>query len=119
MSPFAPKHPCGYPGCTTLTDSARCDRHRKQEQREYDMRRGTPAARGYGYKWRIASKAFLAQNPLCRECLKKGRLVAATEVDHVIPHKGDLALFWNRDNWQSLCRRCHSRKTALTDGRWG
>lgn len=119
MSPFAPKRPCGYPGCTNLTDSSRCDCHRKQEQREYDSRRGSPAARGYGHRWRVASKAFLAQNPLCIECLKNGRLVAAAEVDHIIPHKGNPMLFWDQTNWQALCRRCHSRKTALTDGRWG
>jgi 5-methylcytosine-specific restriction protein A len=30
-----------------------------------------------------------------------------------------MALFWNRENWQALCWRCHSRKTAKEDGRWG
>ncbi|WP_143035082.1 HNH endonuclease [Marininema mesophilum] len=28
-------------------------------------------------------------------------------------------LFWDKDNWQSLCKRCHDRKTAIEDGRWG
>jgi 5-methylcytosine-specific restriction protein A len=119
MSPFAPKRPCSYPGCTTLTDSSRCDLHRKQEQKEYDKRRGNPAARGYGRAWRVSSKAFLARNPLCVECLKNRQLVAATEVDHIVPHKGDSALFWDQNNWAPMCKRCHSRKTALTDGRWG
>jgi 5-methylcytosine-specific restriction enzyme A len=34
--------------------------------------------------------------------------VVATIVDHKIPHKGDYDLFWNQDNWQSLCASCHS-----------
>jgi 5-methylcytosine-specific restriction enzyme A len=33
-------------------------------------------------------------------------------VDHITPHKGDRQMFWDRSNWQSLCHRCHSRKTA-------
>lgn len=28
-------------------------------------------------------------------------------VDHIIPHKGDMTLFWDPDNWQSLCFWCH------------
>jgi 5-methylcytosine-specific restriction enzyme A len=86
---------------------------------EYEKHRGHAAARGYGYQWRIASKAYLAKNPLCVECLKRQRLVAATVVDHIVPHKGNPALFWNWDNWQALCKRCHNRKTAISDGRWG
>jgi hypothetical protein len=34
--------------------------------------------------------------------------VIATVIDHKIPHKGDYELFWNQDNWQSLCASCHS-----------
>ena len=47
VSPFSPKRPCSYPGCATLTQTSMCDLHRKQEQREYDRRRGYAAARGY------------------------------------------------------------------------
>ena len=119
VSPFAPKHPCSYPGCSTLTQSARCYLHRKQEQREYDRRRGYAAARGYNREWRIASKSYLERNPLCVGCMKKRRVVAATITDHIVPHKGDPALFWDPGNWQALCRSCHSRKTAVSDGRWG
>ena len=32
---------------------------------------------------------------------------------------GDGVRFWNESNWQALCWRCHNRKTATTDGRWG
>ena len=43
----------------------------------------------------------------CRECGKAARL----EVDHVIPlHKGGTNL---DDNLQSLCRKCHRRKTWI------
>ncbi|WP_244295246.1 HNH endonuclease [Paracoccus versutus] len=32
----------------------------------------------------------------------------ATLVDHIKPHRGDKALFWNWNNWQALCTGCHS-----------
>lgn len=44
---------------------------------------------------------------------------AAEVTDHIIPHRGGIDLFWNRDNWQSLCKRCHDRKTAMEDGGFG
>lgn len=31
----------------------------------------------------------------------------ATVVDHIKPHKGDSQLFWDQDNWQSLCKTHH------------
>jgi 5-methylcytosine-specific restriction protein A len=46
-------------------------------------------------------------------------VVVATDLDHIIPHKGDKDAFWVRSNWQGLCRSCHSRKTAAEDGGWG
>lgn len=54
-------------------------------------------------------------------CSTLTRPVAATVVDHIAPHKlGDAKssgdperiaaawkLFWDRSNWQSLCKFCH------------
>lgn len=40
-------------------------------------------------------------------------------MDHIVPHKGDMTLFWDRNNWQSLCSACHKRKTVLEDGGFG
>ena len=54
----------------------------------------------------------------CRECERHGRpYVLATVVDHVIPREsgGIDAL----DNLQALCKSCHDRKTAKTDGGFG
>ena len=55
---------------------------------------------------------FLNRNPLCVECLKEGRTEPATVVDHIIPHRGDRELFWQKSNWQSLCAYHHGVKTA-------
>lgn len=32
-----------------------------------------------------------------------------------IPHRGDLRLFWDRDSWRALCKRCHDQKTGRED----
>lgn len=63
----------------------------------------------YGSQWRRARAAYLAQHPLCVMCKEQGRVVPASVVDHVIPHKGDAALFWAPANWQSLCQPHHNR----------
>ena len=117
--PVSAPRPCNFPGCRAVTRSARCDLHAKQVRAEVDSRRGKTAERGYGSKWRTARAVFLAAHPLCAECERGGFVTAATVVDHVIAHKGDDKLFWSRSNWQALCASCHSRKTAIEDGRWG
>lgn len=74
-------------------------------------------------RWRKARLAHLQCEPLCRLCrqrgvLNDGSLKATGEpqpdlrrrflvVDHVVPHRGDLDLFWDRTNWQTLCPDHH------------
>jgi len=51
--------------------------------------------------------------PVMSRCYDEKRITPVALVDHVIPHRGDQALFWDEEgNWQSLCWSCHSRKTA-------
>ena len=68
--------------------------------------------------WRKASAAFLQRYPLCVLCLARGQIneramadLCTTQrtlvVDHIEPHRGDDSLFWNTNNWQTLCRLCH------------
>lgn len=84
----------------------------KSAARRLEPARPTAAQRGYGSAWQKARAGFLAQHPLCVDCLAAGRTTAATEVDHVIPHRGDRAKFWDASNWAARCKPCHSRKTA-------
>lgn len=68
----------------------------------------------YTYRWQKASKAFLQAHPLCQcpDC-REGliRVRPATLVDHIIPHRGDFATFWDRKNWQAMATDCHNKKT--------
>jgi hypothetical protein len=41
-------------------------------------------------------------------CEEAGRFTPATVVDHRIPHRGDIRLFWDPINWQPLCTHHHS-----------
>lgn len=47
------------------------------------------------------------------------KTTAGTVVDHIIPHRGNYDLFWNQDNWQTLCKLHHDQKTAREDGGFG
>ena len=88
-----------------VTDGGRCAKHR------HDKQRGNSAERGYDRRWRKAREQYLKENPLCAHCAEQGRVTAANEVDHIVPHEGNAALFWDQDNWQELCKLCHSAKT--------
>jgi 5-methylcytosine-specific restriction protein A len=66
----------------------------------------------YGPAWRALRLVVLAEEPLCRECMKKGVLTLATEVDHIIPIVDGGGVL-DRSNLQPLCKPCHSRKTML------
>lgn len=76
-------------------------------------------------QWRKARLAHLSTEPVCRYCRQHGiandgsRCMdgrAQSEprrrflvVDHIVPHKGRLDLFWDRANWQTLCPDHHDR----------
>jgi len=108
--PYDTKKPCYHPGCKNLTFGSYCQKHEKSRTRFYNknIRKN---AELYDYQWYKAAKLFLSKNPLCVECQKHSIIRPAKEVDHIIPHKGNYKLFWKHDNWQPLCKTCHSQKT--------
>lgn len=118
--PQRPLRPCNKPGCASLIREGRyCVAHgsieleRKREKwQRFDDTRGTATERGYDTRWRKARVGWLKHHPLCAECERHGETTAATVVDHIIPHRGDRKLFWDRNNWQSLCKACHDKKTG-------
>jgi 5-methylcytosine-specific restriction protein A len=83
-----------------------------------DARRGSAHARGYDWRWHKASRGHLRAAPLCVCCLAHGFTVAAELVDHIIPHRGDRGLLWDRGNWQSLCNWCHEHVKKIIELRW-
>ena len=109
-----PLRPCRHPGCGALTREGWCLAHKPD--RAPDRRTGSaraPWRRWYSLKiWTDDLRpSQLIREPFCRECARYGIRTPAADVDHVRDHKGDWNLFTDRDNLQSLCHACHSRKT--------
>lgn len=109
---------CRKQGCQSFAEDGYCERH-KTEAQAYDQYRESATKRGYNAKWRRERLRFLREHPLCKHCMDVGKIVAASVVDHIKPHKGDKVLFWDKDNWQPLCKQHHDIKTATEDGGFG
>ena len=73
------------------------------------------AERGYGSRWQRTRLQHLRLHPLCVMCEQQGVIRVATIVDHKVPHRGDMALFWDPSNRQSLCAPHHSRDKQLIE----
>lgn len=108
-------------GCGQLVkDPGTCTACRTRQ----DKARPSAQQRGYTTEWARTSKGFLRANPLCvgydgKDAHAHGCKRAAEVTDHRIPHKGDMALFWDAANWQPMSKRCHDYKTAKEDGSFG
>lgn len=116
--PHKPQRPCRKTGCPNLALPGKiyCQKHNKLNwEKDHDK---TAYQRGYTPRWQQASRAYLHAHPLCEECKRHGQLTEATVVDHITPHRGDMTLFWDESNWQSLCKQCHDEKTGKEDRLW-
>lgn len=96
---------CAHPGCNEIIyEGGRCAKHREvfhdQPYRQWYL----------SERWQIIRRQQLLLFPWCAECWKHGLMIEATEVDHIIPHRGNETLFWG-GALQSLCPSCHSEKT--------
>jgi len=70
--------------------------------------RVSPSKRRYGHQWQKLRAMVLARSPLCVRCQEP-----ATDVDHVIAKS--LGGTDELSNLQTLCHKCHSRKTFFED----
>ena len=104
---------CPVAGCAALTDSGRCEKHR----RESDRARGTAAQRGYGGRGHASFRAdVLARDPICVLCEAEGKTRLATVADHYPLSRRELVaqgLDPNDPNHgRGLCKPHHDRETA-------
>lgn len=65
--------------------------------------------------WQGLRRVHLHDNPLCVMCTKEGRTVAGNVVDHIKPHRGNWALFIDRLNFQTLCKRHHDSDKQIIE----
>lgn len=106
------KRPCKYQGCGQLADrGGYCNEH-KPARELIESRSDAARQRARKYKrtnWKRLRLMHLRTQPMCAICGEIGN-----EVDHVIPvSRGGTDA---RENLQTLCKRCHSRKTAAENG---
>ena len=115
--PRSPKKPCRHPGCPELVDGRYCTEHTRLHNRHYEKYQRKPETRKlYGHAWRKIRNQFIRQHPLCAHCLVNGKATLAEEVDHILPlSQGGTH---ETNNLQSLCKSCHSRKSAKEGSRW-
>ena len=77
-----------------------------QRNRQKDRRYNTGSA-----IWRRLRKAQLQKHPLCNHCSTAERPIPASEVDHIDGNARN-----DFQNYQSLCKPCHSAKTYRENG---
>lgn len=93
------------------------------EKRSKDNKLGRTELSKIGFynksKWKQVRKYILDNEPLCRECLKNGKITPAVLVDHikaVTPNSLQEELFGLK-NLQPLCTACHYNKTRLDNSK--
>ncbi|WP_147198539.1 HNH endonuclease [Pantoea sp. CCBC3-3-1] len=117
--PSAIPRSCRKLGCpkTTTDRAGYCDDHRNEGWQQH-QRGQSRHQRGYGSKWDIIRARILKRDRhICQQCIKGGKPVPASTVDHIKPkaHGGT-----DDDcNLQSLCWPCHKAKTATERSRQG
>jgi len=65
-------------------------------------------------RWKVLVRDLFA----CQMC---GRIEPDTSklvADHVIPHRGDEAMFWDEGNLQCLCKPCHDKVKQSQERRY-
>lgn len=116
------KRPCRKCGTLTENKAGLCDVHleeKKKQTLKADRERSKPFLHLYSTAWKKIRAHHLRSQPLCVMCKKEGVFTAANVVDHIQDHKGDLGMFYDRNNLQSLCTRHHNIKTCQTAGGFG
>ena len=103
---------CLRPGCSLKVLRGYCPRHdpaREAVRPNVEVRRWYRTER-----WQALCRIVKAAQPRCPGSGAPGeaRCEAPTEdVDHQVPHGGDMVRFWDPRNLVARCNRCHSRKT--------
>ena len=73
-------------------------------------------------RWkRLRLVMFRRDHFICQMCRRIESNTAKLVCDHITPHKGDEALFWDQGNLQTVCKPCHDsekQKQERAQARW-
>ena len=68
---------------------------------------------------RLRRSTFSRDDLTCQECglvcVGAPNTPGGPVCDHIVPHRGDLVLFHDRDNTQTLCKACHDSDKRLIE----
>ncbi|HEV2522708.1 MAG TPA: HNH endonuclease signature motif containing protein [Candidatus Acidoferrales bacterium] len=121
---------CAEPGCglANVRGTRFCEKHQAENyetRKAHDRNKNEPWRAWYGWAiWERTKTHFRATYPeralLCQH-IENGVQCKefASEIDHIIPHRGNRDLFLggvNYSNLQGLCHAHHSQKTAKEVG---
>lgn len=96
-----------------LAQQREADKERRRKAYEKQPERKADNAFYKTARW-IAFRKYamsLLENVLCRACKEQGRIVPATQCDHIKPRKEHPELAYEIENVQGLCLACHKAKT--------
>ncbi len=113
------KKPCNRPGCPNLVEKGYCATcaPKHSPRAVIEAKRPSASKRGYDRRWQKTRELFFRRKPFCADIygVHGERLVIATDLDHIVPHRGDMEKFRDPENLQGLCKECHSKKTATEE----
>ena len=68
--------------------------------------------------YRRFRKRILSRDRFCAQCRVEGRTTLSRELDHIERPRSE-SEFWDPENAQGLCARCHGLKTRLENRKVG
>lgn len=92
----------------------------KTDKQDVVKRRNTSWNKYYqNKKYKKIRDWYMANHPLCADCLFNGRSVPATQLHHIRPfgngkteeERMQLLMDWEK-NWVALCSDCHDKRHA-------
>jgi len=92
--------------------------YQKTQAKSYDYFKRNKATRDayHSKEWTATRNAYIAQHPLCEDCLTRGQYVTAVEVHHIKPLSDGGALL-DVNNLRSLCHTCHMQTHGFRDNK--
>ena len=123
--PYAAPQPCKRFGCPELTQSGFCKKCKKDPRHRAYSPRGTTQRRRRlneedrkldawysSSRWRSLRNSWISRNPCCALCLRAGVIKSGEVVDHIVERRDDDSKRLDSENLQTLCHKCHNRKSA-------
>lgn len=98
---------CIFPGCRQFAIAGKCYcTNHYVEKKPFQS-----ATRSNNYntaEWRQLRKEVIQEHPYCDKCGREDHL----QVHHILPPRGNTALFYDKNNLQVLCIYCHAAETG-------